>query len=132
MRPPYVFDELTELAVIRLRFEWKAPAAEALMRIREKDLAQAAQTLARGKAARTWLPAIGPLVVAGSVDHGMAEAVEPIERGAVMVVRARPVEDVADVDDPTEIVRVHIPEGESEPPLLPPVVRRVAEGSERE
>ena len=62
----------------------------------------------------------------------MPESVEPVERGAVMVVRAGAFENVADVDDPTEIVRVHISEDELEPPLLPPVVRRVAEGGERE
>ena len=62
----------------------------------------------------------------------MAEAVEPVERGAVLVVRAWTVENVADVKDPAQIVRVHISKEEPEPPLLPRAVRRVAERGERE
>ena len=62
----------------------------------------------------------------------MAEAIQPVERGAVMVISAGTVENVADVNDPAQIVRVHVPQEQPEPPLLPPVVRRVAEGGERE
>ena len=62
----------------------------------------------------------------------MAQAVEPVERGVVLVVRAWAVENVPDVKNPAQIVRVHISKEEPEPPLLPRVVRRVAERGERE
>jgi hypothetical protein len=62
----------------------------------------------------------------------MAKAIEPVERGAVMAIGAGTVENVADVKDPAQLVRVHISQQQPEPPLLPPVIWRVTEGGKRE
>ena len=62
----------------------------------------------------------------------MAKSIEPVERGAVLNIRAGAIENVADVEDQVQIMRVHVSQEQLEPPLLPAVVRRVAEGAERE
>lgn len=132
MRPASILDELSKLRMIGLRLERNAPAAEALTRVTEEDLAHSREALARRKATGTRRPAIGPFVVAGAVDHRMAQAVEPVEGRTVMVVSAGAIEYIAHMQDPAQIVRVHVLQDVVESQRLPCAVRRIAEGRERE
>ena len=112
--------------------EHQRASAQASCRAGEEDLADALEAVLRREPSRARLPAIEPLVVARCIDDWMSQAVEPTEASLVVRVGAGTPEDVADVHDGSEVVRIELAQDETELEVLPRIVRGVPQDGERE
>ena len=95
-------------------------------------MSDAGEAILRRETAGAGLPTIERLVIAWRVDHRMRHRIEMAEHPSIVLVCARSPEDVADVNEPRDVVRVQFSHDEIEPRLLPGVVGRVAENGEGE